>query len=84
MKAAHQKAATAFGEVLKTLRDGAGLSQEDLAEKADLDRTYPSLLERGLRSPTIGMFFRIADALGIEPGMLVRMTIRRMQSGEGS
>ena len=84
MNSFHQEVANAFGNVLKTLRDGAGLSQETLAEKADLDRTYPSLLERGLRTPTLGMFFRIADALGIEPGILVRMTIRRMQSGEGS
>jgi transcriptional regulator with XRE-family HTH domain len=79
MKDAHQEAATAFGKVLKRLRDGAGLSQEDLAEKADLDRTYPSLLERGLRSPTLGMFLRISLALGIEPGMLMRMTTRRME-----
>jgi len=79
MKAAHQKAAAAFGEVLKTLRDGAGLSQEDLAEKVDVDRTYPSLLELGKRSPTLPMFLRISDAIEIDPVVLLRMTIRRME-----
>lgn len=43
------KVAEAFGIVLRTVRDAAGLSQEQLAEAADVDRTYPSLLERGLR-----------------------------------
>lgn len=61
-----------FGKVLRTLREGKKLSQEKLAEYCDLDRTYISLLERGLRQPSISTIFKIADALDISPSELVR------------
>ena len=61
-----------FGKVLRTLREGKKLSQEKLAEYCDLDRTYISMLERGLRQPTISTIFKIADALDISPSELVR------------
>jgi transcriptional regulator with XRE-family HTH domain len=61
-----------FGKVLRELREGKKLSQEKLAEYCDLDRTYISLLERGLRQPTISTIFKIADALDISPSELVR------------
>lgn len=64
----------AFGRVLREYRLILDLSQEELAERADLDRTYPSLLERGLRSPSLEMLFRIAEALGIDPAELVAKT----------
>ena len=53
----------------------AGITQEVLAERADCDRTYPSLLERRLRQPTVGMVIDIASALHLEPGTLVDMTM---------
>lgn len=61
-----------FGKVLRKLREGKKLSQEKLAEYCDLDRTYISMLERGLRQPTITTLFKIADALDISPSELVR------------
>jgi len=61
-----------FGKVLRTLRENNNLSQEKLAEYCDLDRTYISLLERGLRQPTISTIFKIADALDISPSELVK------------
>jgi transcriptional regulator with XRE-family HTH domain len=42
-----------FGQVLRELREKENISQEKLAEYCELDRTYISLLERGLRQPTI-------------------------------
>jgi transcriptional regulator with XRE-family HTH domain len=39
-----------FGRNVARLRNEAGLSQDKLAEKADLDRTYLSGIERGLRN----------------------------------
>lgn len=63
-----------FGRVLRAYRRSRGLTQEELAERADLDRTYPSLLERGLRSPSLLMVFQIAEALGIDPAELVSKT----------
>jgi transcriptional regulator with XRE-family HTH domain len=61
-----------FGKVLRTLRENKNLSQEKLAEYCDLDRTYISMLERGLRQPTISTIFKIADALDISPSELVK------------
>ena len=71
--------AIAFGKVLKLLRDGAHLSQEELAHRAELDRTTASLLERGKRSPMAYNLVRIARVLEIDPPLLLRMTLRRME-----
>ena len=60
-----------FGKVLRELREANHISQEKLAELCDLDRTYISLLERGLRQPTITTFFRLAKALKIKPSALI-------------
>ena len=55
----------AFGQVLREYRKRANLSQEKLAQESDLDRTYISLLERGLRQPSITTVFRLSTALNI-------------------
>ncbi len=52
-------------------RKSAGLTQEDLAEKARVHRTYISQLERGLKSPTVDVLARIASALGTTPASLL-------------
>jgi len=56
---------TAFGQSVRKHRDAKGFSQETLAEKADLDRTYISDIERGTRNPGIKNAVKIAKALGI-------------------
>jgi transcriptional regulator with XRE-family HTH domain len=48
-----------------------GVSQEELAFRADLHRTYVSGVERGIRNPTILILGRLAKALGIEPDQLL-------------
>jgi transcriptional regulator with XRE-family HTH domain len=63
--------AKAFGWALRSTRVRNGISQDQLSELCDVDRTYPSLLERGLRAPTLAMVFRIANALDVEPTMIV-------------
>jgi len=62
-----------FGALLKKLRNEQKLSQEGLAEKASLDRTYISLLERGLRTPTIATIFAIANGLSKKPSEIIKM-----------
>ncbi len=57
--------AKVFGQVLKQRREFLNLSQEELAFEAGLHRTYISLLERGIKSPTLNVLFRLADALDI-------------------
>jgi transcriptional regulator with XRE-family HTH domain len=48
-----------------------GVSQEELAFRADLHRTYVSGVERGIRNPTVLILGRLAKALGIEPDQLL-------------
>jgi transcriptional regulator with XRE-family HTH domain len=73
-----QKVAIAFGRVLREERKNKGMSQEDLAGEAEFDRTYPSLLERGLRTPTLTVLFRIAMVLGATAAYLVNRTLEEL------
>lgn len=61
----------AFGQVLRHLRTKAGLSQESLALEAGLDRTFISLLERGLRQPTLTTLFTLVHTLNTKPSKLI-------------
>ena len=56
----------AVGKVLKKFREGKGLSQEELAWKSELHRTYISQLERGLNSVTFKTLNRICTELEVE------------------
>jgi transcriptional regulator with XRE-family HTH domain len=58
---------TAVGRVLRVKRESLGISQEALAERAGVDRSYVSILERGLKSPTLETLERICVALGTLP-----------------
>jgi len=49
---------------VKRLREAQGISQEDLADRAGVHRTYVSGVERGVRNPTITVLEKIAGALG--------------------
>jgi transcriptional regulator with XRE-family HTH domain len=53
----------AFGRNVARIRAVRGFSQDQLAEKADLDRTYLSGIERGVRNPGIKSVLKIARAL---------------------
>jgi len=64
--------AKVFGQVLKQRREFLNLSQEELAFEAGLHRTYISLLERGVKSPTLNVLFRLADALDIPPSQFIQ------------
>ena len=61
-----------FGRNVARLRDKAGLSQDKLAEKADLDRTYLSGIERGVRNPGIKIVIRLARALRVTVDQLCK------------
>lgn len=62
----------AFGIIVKELRCKKSISQELLAEKSNLDRTYISMLERGKKSPTILTIFKISSALEIASSDLIK------------
>jgi transcriptional regulator with XRE-family HTH domain len=61
---------TAFGLNVRKQREARGLTQESLAEKADLDQTYISGIERGLRNPSVLSIAKIARALGLSLSQL--------------
>lgn len=63
-------------ERVKRERKAAGLSQEELAFEAGLDRTYISQVERSKRNVTVVVLARIARALGTTPDRLL-LPLRR-------
>lgn len=63
----------AFATVLRELRASRGLTQERLAFDADLDRTFISLLERGLRQPSLGTLFQLSKALDVSAAQVVQL-----------
>jgi len=56
-----------FGSRMRALRQQQGLSQEELAYKCDLDRTYVGSVERGERNISLVNIHLIAVALGVSP-----------------
>jgi transcriptional regulator with XRE-family HTH domain len=55
-----------FGERVREIRKAKGLSQEELAHKANLHRTYIGMIERGEKNITLVNIEKIAQALEIE------------------
>lgn len=55
-----------LGKFIRQKRMSLGLSQEELADRAGLHRTYISDVERGIRNLTIGAAWFIAHGLGLE------------------
>lgn len=60
----------AFGLRVRNLRLEQGLSQEELAHLAELDRSYVGGIERGERNVGLDNIYRVADALGVEASEL--------------
>jgi transcriptional regulator with XRE-family HTH domain len=60
-----------FGAAVRTRRLALGLSQEDLADSCELDRTYIGGVERGERNISLINIWKIADALKITPSRLL-------------
>lgn len=56
---------------IRDLRNERGWSQEDLGFEAEIDRTYVSGVERGVRNPTLTVLQRFAKALKVDPADLL-------------
>jgi transcriptional regulator with XRE-family HTH domain len=61
----------AFAQVLRRLRKAKNLTQDALAQESNLDRTYISLLERGLRQPSLSSILRLAKPLGVSSAQII-------------
>lgn len=59
------------GANLRRAREELGISQEDLADRAGLHRTYVSGVERGIRNPTVTVLEKIAKALKVKSSTLL-------------
>lgn len=61
-----------LGARVRALRAALGLTQEQLAERADMHWTFISGVERGLKDPRINTVARLAHALGVTTDQLLR------------
>ena len=62
----------AFAQNLRALRRARGLSQEELAHRAGIDRTYISALERNVYNASIDVVDRLAEVLGVDVAELLK------------
>jgi len=69
-----------FATNLRRLRHQAGLSQEDLAYSADVNRTYMSKLEKGASYVGLEIIGKIASVLEVEPAELLKLPRTRRKS----
>jgi transcriptional regulator with XRE-family HTH domain len=70
---------TIVGGNVRRLRQGKGLTQEQLAFDAKLDLTYVGGIERGRRNPSLLVLVRLATALDVNPRELLRESHARAQ-----
>jgi transcriptional regulator with XRE-family HTH domain len=68
--------------LLAEARKSEGLSMEDLAARAGVDRTYVSRLEGGERQPTVGVAAAIAEAMGLKLSDLLLRVERQLEDGQ--
>ena len=60
-----------FANELKELRQKAGLTQEEVAARAQVSREYVSMLEAGKNTPTIDVFIRLCRAVSAKPADVI-------------
>ncbi len=61
-----------FGQGVKKFRSAAGFSQEELADRAGIDRSYLGGIERGEHNLALINIIKIADALSLPPSELLK------------
>lgn len=66
-----------FGSAIRELRQGLGISQEDLALRAGLSRSYFSGVERGVRNIGLVNIAKVAQALDVTPSAIFKRVERR-------
>lgn len=62
----------AFAFILSKRRNALGLSQDTLAEKAGMERTYVSMRERGIHAPSLRAFVLIGSVFGLKASELMK------------
>lgn len=72
--------ATFFGQVLQELRIRQGLTQDQLADRANTERSHISALERAEKGPALATIFSIANALEVPAGEMIGIVEQRLKS----
>ena len=70
----------AIAKTLKKIRENKGITQEQLAFKADLHRTYISQLERGLKSITVKTLFKITESLEVKIDGFIKLVTDELEN----
>lgn len=73
-----------FAANLRRLRNERGLSQEDLAHAADVNRTYMSKLEKAASYVGLEIIAKLAKELAVEPAELLRLPKKRERRSQKS
>lgn len=71
--------AVLVGRVIQKFREQKNQSQELVSGFAGIGRTHLSAIERGERKPTLETFFKIAEALGVKPSVIMAAIEEEMQ-----
>ena len=79
IKEFNQKVAKAFGQAVRETRIEHGVSQEDLAYIAGIERSHMGKIERGETMPMIGIVVRIANGLQISSTVLMAQMERNLE-----
>lgn len=73
-----------FGSVLRQRRAKHQISQEELAHRADLHRTYVSQIERGLKAPSLRVILSLAHSMGEAAHEMVREVETNLRPSTGN
>ncbi len=65
-----------LAQSVKLRRKELGLSQEELADMAEIDRTYASQIERGVANPSLEVLYRVARSLEIDLPVLMTVSTK--------
>lgn len=66
-----------YGKGLRIARALSGLQQQQLAERAEIDASYISLIEQGKRTPSIKFIHKLSRAIGIPPYLLTFLAMEK-------
>lgn len=78
----HQSERIAFGEAIVAARKHVGLSQEQLANASQIDRSYMGRIERGEQSVSFDKILDLCGALGLEPAALFGTMVKNLSRSE--
>jgi transcriptional regulator with XRE-family HTH domain len=73
-----------LGENIYSIRRSKSMSQDDIADKTDLDRSYISQIETGTANITINTLLKIGTALDITPSTILQLTEKKLKNASKS